>query len=131
MIIPERAADFDAIKARLAETYARGKKHSFLIVAEGAGDAQSVAREIAERTRHEAKWVVLGHTQRGGPPTAHDRIMAALYADKAIELLTAGVSGLMVSARGASIAAVSLEDAVSGHKKSPLSWLDLAEILAR
>jgi 6-phosphofructokinase 1 len=131
VIIPERPPDFDAIKSQLAQTYARGKKHSFLIVAEGAGDAQSVAQEVASRTGHEAKWAVLGHTQRGGPPTAHDRIMAALYAEKAIAMFGQGTSGVMVAARGTTIDSVPLTEVVQGRQHAPLSWLELTEILAR
>jgi 6-phosphofructokinase 1 len=131
VIIPERPPDFDAIKSQLAQTYARGKKHSFLIVAEGAGDAQSVAHEVASRTGHEAKWAVLGHTQRGGPPTAHDRIMAALYAEKAIAMFGQGTSGVMVASRGTTIDSVPLTEVAQGRQHAPLSWLELTEILAR
>lgn len=131
IIIPELAPDFAAIAERLRETYARGKTHSFVIVAEGGGDAQTVSREIEARTGHEAKWVVLGHTQRGGPPTAQDRLMAALFASEAVALLTHNHFGMMVSAQRGEIVAVPLAEVVRGAKDSPLVWRDLAEILAR
>ncbi len=131
IIIPECLTDYDIIEERLRHTYARGKRHSFIIVAEGAGDAQTVAQEIAGRTGHEAKWVVLGHTQRGGPPTARDRIMAALFANTALQLLDQGQQGLMVAAQAETMNAVPLKDAVAGHKTAPMHWKSLAEILAR
>ncbi|MCY0879630.1 MAG: 6-phosphofructokinase [Firmicutes bacterium] len=131
IIIPEVPTDFDAIEEQLKATYARGKKHSFIIVAEGAGDAHDVAQEIARRTDQEAKWVVLGHTQRGGPPTAQDRLMAALFADAAVDALIQGRHGMMVRSQRGDIGLVPLEDVVSGHKPVPLAWKTLAEILAR
>ncbi|MDA8204916.1 MAG: 6-phosphofructokinase, partial [Thermaerobacter sp.] len=121
----------DLSQKRLRETYARGKKHSFIVVAEGAGDAQQVAQELAVRTGQEAKWVVLGHTQRGGPPSAHDRIMAALFASKAVELLTKRQTNTMVALHRGSVQAVPLPNVIQSKKKSPLKWQDLAEILAR
>lgn len=131
IIITERPTDYQGIEERLAKTYARGKKHSFIVVAEGAGDAQIVAQDLALRTGHEAKWVVLGHTQRGGPPTAQDRIMAALFAAKAIDLLTLGQRDLMVASRGGQITTVPLIHSIQGSKTPPTEWQDLAETLAR
>lgn len=131
IIIPERPPDWDAILQRLQGTYARGKKHSFIIVAEGAGDAMSVARDIGAWTGHEAKWVVLGHTQRGGPPTARDRICAALFASQALDNLVRGEAGIMVTQTSGTISAIPLLDAISGAKPPPLDWQDLAETLAK
>lgn len=131
IMIPERASDFEEIAERLRATYARGKKHSFIVVAEGAGSAPDVAQEIAQRTRQEAKWVVLGHTQRGGPPSAHDRIMAALFADHALELFNAGTDGVMVRTYLGAINSVPLSAVMDAPKEPPLAWQDLAEILAR
>lgn len=131
IIIPERATNWDAIAKRLRATYARGKRHSFIIVAEGAGDARSVASDISQRTGHEAKWVVLGHTQRGGPPSAHDRIRAALYASHAVDLLTSGQHGLITAWKNGAIQVLSLSEVVTGVTHPPLLWQDLAEILAQ
>lgn len=131
IIVPERPQDLEWVEHRLRQTYARGKKHSFIVVAEGAGDAQSVAQSVAARTGQEAKWVVLGHTQRGGPPSAHDRIMAALFAAHAVEVLTAGHCPSMVVSQRGSIAHVPLADVVNGQKVAPLAWQDLAELLAQ
>ena len=131
IIIPERVTNWDAIARRLRATYARGKRHSFIIVAEGAGDAPSVALDIGQRTGHEAKWVVLGHTQRGGPPSALDRIRAALFASHAVELLTSGRHGLITGWKNSVVQAAPLSDVVDGFTRPPLLWQDLAEILAR
>ncbi len=131
IIIPERVPDWDAIAKRLRATYARGKRHSFIIVAEGAKDAPSVALDLGRRTGHEAKWVVLGHTQRGGPPSAQDRIRAALFASEAVQVLATGQAGVMVGWRRAELNTVPLATVVSNVSTPPLPWQDLAELLAR
>ena len=131
IIIPERPTDYGHIASQLQATFARGKKHSFIIVAEGAGDARSTAGALARLTGHEAKWVVLGHIQRGGPPTAQDRLMAALLASKAVELLDQGQHGRMVALRDGSITDLSFEEVAHGTVPTPINWLSLAEILAR
>lgn len=131
IITPERVPDWDAIAKRLRSTYARGKRHSFIIVAEGAGDAPSVAVDLGRRTDHEAKWVVLGHTQRGGPPSAQDRIRAALFASEAVQLLASGRSGVMVGWIKSELCTVPLATVVSTVSTPPLPWQDLAELLAR
>ncbi len=131
IIIPEQSSDYPSIEQRLLQTYARGKKHSFVIVAEGAGEAKTVAEELAQRTGREAKWAVLGHTQRGGPPTSHDRILAALFADKAVDLLTEGKGGFMVSLCSGSITSIPLVNVIHGQNQTLFHWQRLAELLAR
>ncbi len=131
IIIPERPTDWDAVISQLRATYARGKRHSFIIVAEGAGEAPSVALDIEQRTGQEAKWVVLGHTQRGGPPSALDRIRAALFAAHAVDLLTSGNHGVLTGWKNGGVHVAGLADVVKGRTEPPLPWQDLAEILAR
>lgn len=131
VIIPERPTDYGHIASQLQATFARGKKHSFIIVAEGAGDARSTAEALAQLTGHEAKWVVLGHIQRGGPPTAQDRVMAALLASKVMELLDQGQHGRMAALRDGSVTDLSFEEAAHRTVPTPMNWLSLAEILAR
>lgn len=131
IIIPERVPDWDAIAKRLRATYARGKRHSFIIVAEGAGDAPSVAADLGRRTGHEAKWVVLGHTQRGGPPSAQDRIRATLFASHAVQLLASGQHGVMVGWSRGELCTFPLATMVNTGRTPPLLWQDLAELLAR
>lgn len=131
IIVPERVPDYDFIAQRLKETKSRGKRHSFIVVAEGAGSAIQVSSEVAERTGYEARWVVLGHTQRGGPPTAYDRIMASLYADRALQALSDGDYGTMVGITGNDVMIQSLSAVVGKTKQPPWKWLDLAAMLGR
>lgn len=131
IIVPEIPADFRAVADRLNQTYARGKRHSFLVLAEGAGRAVDVADTLGTLSGHEVKAVVLGHTQRGGPPSAQDRIMAALYAESAYHALLHGESGVMTSVQGGTHQLVDLDQVVHRASSPRVDWMALAEMLAR
>jgi len=131
VLIPEIPVDYGVVADRLNETRARGKRHSFIVVAEGVASAVTVADVIGTLTGYEVKAVVLGHTQRGGPPTAQDRLMAALFAERALEALVEKKAGVMTAYDGKSIQMVPLKDVVAGDARLTVSWLALAEMLAR
>nr|WP_275107353.1 ATP-dependent 6-phosphofructokinase [Sulfobacillus harzensis] len=131
VIVPEIAPDYHAIARRLDETYARGKRHSFLVVAEGAARAADVAEEMRSLTGHEVKTVVLGHTQRGGPPSAHDRIMAALFAEEALRCLRDGNPSAMMALSKSQVVAVPLDVVSRQQAGLNVGWMALAERLAR
>lgn len=96
ILIPEESYSMDDIVARLKKGHERGKKHSIIIVAEGAGSGVDISREIKERTKLETRVTVLGHIQRGGSPTAADRVLASRLGAYAVELLLQGEAGKMV-----------------------------------
>lgn len=131
VIVPEIAPDFPAIAERLHQTRARGKRHSFLVVAEGAGAATDIAQHMERLTGYEVKTVVLGHTQRGGPPTAHDRIMAALYSERALEALLDGRHGMMVGLKHGELTLLPLRTTVEDVGTPRVDWMALAELLGR
>ena len=92
----------------------------------GVGDA--LAREIEERTGYETRVTVLGHVQRGGSPTPHDRVLATRYGIKAAELVIAGAWGRMAALRGDEVTDVSLEEATAELKTVPTHWYDTARV---
>jgi ATP-dependent phosphofructokinase / diphosphate-dependent phosphofructokinase len=92
----------------------------------GVGDA--LAREIEERTGYETRVTVLGHVQRGGSPTPHDRVLATRYGIKAAELVIAGAWGRMAALRGDEVTDVSLEEATAELKTVPAHWYDTARV---
>jgi phosphofructokinase-like protein len=92
----------------------------------GVGDA--LAREIEERTGYETRVTVLGHVQRGGSPTPHDRVLATRYGLKAAELVLAGRWGRMAALRGDEIVDVSLEEATAKLKTVPAQWYETARM---
>lgn len=96
ILVPEVEMDIPALCKTLQVGKERGKNSFIVIVAEGATSAFHVAREIEERLGRETRVLVLGHLQRGGPPTAHDREMASKMGAYAVHLLLAGKNTRMV-----------------------------------
>jgi 6-phosphofructokinase 1 len=91
----------------------------------GVGDA--LARELEARTGFETRVTVLGHVQRGGTPTARDRVLATRFGLKAADLVLAGQWGQMAALRGDEITAVSLEEATAKLKTVPADWYEVAK----
>ncbi|MEI4789153.1 6-phosphofructokinase [Bacillus sp. FJAT-53060] len=96
ILIPEADYDMDEIIARLRRGHERGKKHSIIIVAEGVGSGVEFGKRIEEETSLETRVSVLGHIQRGGSPSAFDRVLASRLGAYAVELLLEGRGGRCV-----------------------------------
>ncbi|TCP32088.1 6-phosphofructokinase [Scopulibacillus darangshiensis] len=96
IIIPEKTEDIDDVIERLENGHKRGKKHSIIVVAEGAHSAADVAQQIKEKADMDTRVTVLGHIQRGGSPSGFDRVLASRMGAKAVDLLIAGEKGKMV-----------------------------------
>lgn len=96
ILIPEASYDMDQIVARLKRGHMRGKKHSIIVVAEGAGSAVDIGNKIQKEAQLETRVTVLGHIQRGGSPTASDRVLASRLGARAVELLIEGKKDQMV-----------------------------------
>ncbi|NPV72599.1 MAG: 6-phosphofructokinase [Pelotomaculum sp.] len=130
ILIPERPFSYDEICERLMRGYRRGKLHSIIVVAEGAAGGLEVARKIKERTGFDTKVTILGHLQRGGTPTAADRILASCLGAKAVELLMAGETRKMVGIKAGKVVALDIEDALSQTRSIDLDMYSLAGILS-
>lgn len=104
-LIPEVPYDIEAICKNLHQRYLDGRINSIIMVAEGAASAQEIASQIKDRIGFETRVMVLGHYQRGGSPSAFDRLLAARFGVAAVEALIAGDSGKLV---GLSCAAIQL-----------------------
>ncbi|MEN2467080.1 6-phosphofructokinase [Ornithinibacillus sp. FSL M8-0202] len=96
ILIPEKKDDLKEVISRLKRGVERGKRHSIIIVAEGVGSAFDYSEQIKKETNLETRVTVLGHIQRGGSPTANDRVLASRLGAKAVELLLDGKAGRMV-----------------------------------
>ncbi|SDI77780.1 6-phosphofructokinase [Natribacillus halophilus] len=96
ILIPEQPYEMEDIVHRLIRGNKRGKKHSIIIVAEGAASGVEFGKQIQEKTGFETRVTVLGHIQRGGSPTASDRVLASRLGAHATELLIEGKAGRMV-----------------------------------
>lgn len=96
ILIPEKKDDFEAVITKLKRGHERGKKHSIIILAEGVGSGIDYGKRIQDTTNLETRVTVLGHIQRGGSPTASDRVLASRLGAKAVDLLLAGEGGKVV-----------------------------------
>ena len=107
-----------------------GKRHFIVIVAEGAGDATEIALKIEEATGIESRPTILGHLQRGGSPTAFDRILASLMGAKAVELLKQGIGNKVISIKDNHIVDFDIEEALTMKRTFNTQLYDLAQILS-
>ncbi|MFD1038105.1 6-phosphofructokinase [Virgibacillus byunsanensis] len=96
ILIPEKKDDFQEVVERLQRGHDRGKKHSIIILAEGVGSGVTYGEKIQKATNLETRVTVLGYIQRGGSPTASDRVLASRLGAKAVDLLLEGRAGKMV-----------------------------------
>lgn len=131
ILIPEIPTDINAICRKIIQGKNRGKLHSIIIRAEGVEmTSQELADLITKRTGTETKVVVLGYTQRGGSPTARDRLLASRMGYKAVELLLEDSRSRAVGIEGTEIVHFDLEEALQMEKELDHSFLELADILS-
>jgi phosphofructokinase-like protein len=151
ILIPEFPIDINEVCTLIKKRHERGKTFSIIVVAEGAkfkegsevlqeekldafghvrlgGIGQILGEEIEKRTRFETRVTVLGHLQRGGTPTAFDRVLGTRYGVKAMELVIEEKFGQMASLQGNKIISVSLEKAVGVLKTVPTELYEIAKI---
>ncbi|HUT23131.1 MAG TPA: ATP-dependent 6-phosphofructokinase [Sumerlaeia bacterium] len=141
LLLPEIPYREKAVFERVLERSRTGKRFSIVVVAEGArprgggvvhsgetdgagrnvlgGIGRALAERIGEATGLSARVTTLGHLQRGGPPTAFDRVLASQFGHFAVNLLLAGESGQMAALKGSRIKAVSMDKATRRIKKVP------------
>ncbi len=112
LVIPEEEVSITRISERIREGFSIGKKSAIVVVAEGEtpGISFSIAREVGENLNFESRVVVLGHLQRGGPPTLRDRVLGSLLGVAAVEALIEGRNGCMVGEVGGDLACTPLEE---------------------
>lgn len=133
--IPEKPLAVEEIGRQLENAYLRGKNHAIAVVAEGASPKIYEIKEYLDHSSQvgfEVRMVILGHTQRGGSPTAFDRLLATRLGVRAVKLLHEGTSGVMVGLHGNQMGHVPLEDAVSKPTTFDIErWSEIAHILSR
>ncbi|AGK55180.1 MAG: 6-phosphofructokinase [Bacillus sp. (in: firmicutes)] len=100
ILIPEEKYNMDEIVDRLKKGSERGKKHSIIVIAEGVGSGVDLGKKIKEATNADVRVSVLGHMQRGGSPTAADRVLASRLSAHAVELLINNKGGRAVGMEG-------------------------------
>jgi 6-phosphofructokinase 1 len=114
----ERPYDLDAIAAKMIKTKNEkdGKHHFILVVSEGVGQTENIARTIQEMTGIESRATVLGHVQRGGSPTLRDRVAATEMGYHAVELLEQGIGNRIVGIKDGKVYDVDLQEGLKMKK---------------
>ncbi len=133
VLVPETHTYIDALIQKLELGWENKKKSSIIIVSEGddAGGAYEVAKKVKERFDHyETKVTVLGHIQRGGSPSAADRVLASRLGVAAVEAIKSGKSNMMVGVINNKIAFTSYDKAIKHHHELNPNLLKLVEILS-
>ena len=133
VLVPEEETPFEEIAAMVDNAYKRGKTHAILVVAEGAAlNATEVANRLTEMNLgFDTRVTVLGHVQRGGKPSAFDRLLATRFGVKAVEFVAAGQFGVMTGLNGREIVPVPLEEVIAHKRTLSQESLRMARILAR
>lgn len=127
IIVPEVEYDIERdVIARIREFQKTGKKHFIVIVAEGVGGTAEIAKKIEAETGVESRATVLGHVQRGGSPTARDRIMASQMGSRAVDLLTQGIGNRVVGIKDNKIVDFDIFEALKMTKTIDMKDYELA-----
>ena len=130
VMIPEVKSSIDDISEVIKKRRAQGKLYDIIIVAEGVGNVLEIEKERSKKVDTSIRVTILGHTQRGGAPTASDRILATKLGVKAVELLVAGEAGLMVGMQSGEVTTHKLSYAWENYNKTSEEDYRIANMLS-
>ncbi|NME83015.1 6-phosphofructokinase [Clostridium sp. SM-530-WT-3G] len=130
VILPELDFDKDELCRTIMEGKNNGKMHNLIILAEGVGGAFELAKEVEEVTGIETRATVLGHIQRGGSPTATDRVLASRMGARAIEVLLEGKTSRVIGIRDNKIIDQDIDEALDMERKFDEDLYKVAQTLA-
>lgn len=131
VLIPEISYNLREISLKLKEGYQRGKTHCIIIIAEGVGKTYEVSKFLEDKIGFETRVTILGYLQRGGSPSAFDRLLASRLGAAAVEHLLKGETSKMVGLMGNKIEATDLEVVLSEQKTISQDLYNLALMLAK
>lgn len=130
ILVPEIPFDLNDVCTKIEKGYIRGKLHSIIVVAEGAASSIEIGKVIKEKTDLETRVIILGHLQRGGTPSAHDRILASRFGGKAVDLLKDNVRDKMVGLIKGELVVNDIEKVLAASKPLDMELYRLADILS-
>jgi 6-phosphofructokinase 1 len=151
ILIPERTMSIEEVAETIKKRHRTGKTFSIVVVAEGfmpqgldvkyekektddfyhirlGGIGNLIGHKLEELTNIDTRVTILGHVQRGGTPTAYDRVLATRLGVKAVDIVVAGESGNMAALKGSDIVPVSLEEVIKGRKSVNMELYDIAQV---
>jgi len=130
VLIPEVPWDLREVVARIEARHRAQKAHTLVVVAEGASGGVTLAHQLSEMTGTEIRATVLGHVQRGGAPTAFDRILASRSAATATQALLDGQSGVLAGLKYGRVSLIPTDEALAGSKTIDTSLYVLEGVFA-
>ncbi len=130
ILVPEIETDFEQMIEKIQAGIGRGKLHSIIIVAEGVYPVMDLQDYIVEKTGQDTRITILGHIQRGGTPSAVDRILASQMGKMAVDCIASGLRNVMVAGREEKIFTIPLGEVINGTKTPELEMFELARILS-
>ena len=130
ILIPEIEPDIGQLIEKIKSGAERGKLHNIIIVAEGVYPVMKLREEIIAATGRDTRVSILGHVQRGGTPTAVDRILASYMGKAAIDAIIRGKSNVMVAGQDDRIFTIPLGEVIKGRKPPDLGMFEIARVLS-
>jgi 6-phosphofructokinase 1 len=132
ILIPEVKTDVNELCSQIKSLFDRGKTSNIVVVAEGddAGGAYEIGAKIKQKTGIDYRVVILGHIQRGGNPSAKDRLLASKLGYWSVKHLIDGKANVMVGEINAKIVLTDMEDSVGKKKPIDMNALEMAMVLA-
>ena len=130
ILCPEREYNLDEIIEKMQASRKIGKQNFIIIVAEGIGHSEEIAKTIQAKTGIEARATILGHVQRGGSPTVRDRVLASQMGNYAVNLLEKGIGNRVVGIRGTKLVDYDIQDALKMTKPFDDDLYDLTKIIS-
>jgi len=132
VLVPEKETTVEQVAKEVEDAYLRGKAHAIIVVAEGSPIKCRALKEALDEldVGFNTRVTILGHIQRGGRPSAFDRLLATRLGVHAAELLAKGESDVMVGLQGQEIASVPLEEVVSRRRAVNPEYFEMAHVLA-
>lgn len=130
VLVPEVPYDIDEIASSIRFSQKRGKTSNMIILAEGAGNKEEICARIKEKTGISVKTTTLGHIQRGGSPTMSDRVLAAKFAVRAIDLILAKQTNRVIGVKNNQIIDVDITEALAMPRTFDKELYDIAHVLS-
>ncbi|MBU3179670.1 6-phosphofructokinase [Clostridium psychrophilum] len=130
VIIPEKGYEIDGLCKNIFEGKLRGKMHNLIILAEGVGGANELAKQVEEITGIESRATILGHIQRGGSPSAFDRMLASKMGVEAVNVLIEGRSGRVIGMKEGKIVDEDINEAIEMPRKFNEELYEMSKILS-
>ena len=130
ILIPENPMRLEAICSKMNDNAKKGKRAGIIVAAEGFGNSSEIAQEIQRQTEFEVRLSILGYSQRGGSPTARSRLLASLFAERAVELVCEGKGNMAVGLERGVVTHLDLEKAANNRKHLDLRLLKVADMLS-